>query len=90
MFNPFAILFSRPNPGVGPALGAMRDGPVWHVTTGSLGALLATDRLDCTREWFGRYCSGQGRRLEHVADHEVLVHCDRCDRVIADIEFQRA
>lgn len=91
MFNVLAFL-SRPSTksvDMARALAPER-GPVWHVTTGSLSALLATDRLYCTRVWFGRYCSGQGRRLEHVSDHEALVHCDRCDRVIADVEYQRA
>lgn len=82
-----AIVASKPKPGLGAALGAMH-GPVWHVTTGNLTTLLATDRLHCTRVWFGRFCSGQGRKLERVGDHEVLVRCDRCDRVIADVEYQ--
>lgn len=83
-------LFRRPNTkavDMARALAPER-GPVWHVATGSLGALLATDRLFCTRVWFGRHCAGQGRRLERVGDDEALVHCDRCDRVIADIEYQ--
>jgi hypothetical protein len=87
VLNPLAVLFSRPNPrAVG--LIASLGGPVWHVATNNLETLLATDLLHCTRIWFGRLCSGQGKRLERVGDHEVLVHCNRCDRVIADIEFE--